>query len=63
MIEKPSVSRIKTKENVLSIQEINKLVDSLYKINIRCLKGRASVEVKLSKIETHINGIGKELSI
>lgn len=35
MIEKPSVSRIKTKENVLSIQEINRLVDSLYKINIR----------------------------
>jgi len=35
----------------------------LYKINIRCLKGRASAEVKLSKIETHINGIGKELSI
>lgn len=35
MIEKPSVSRIKTKDDVLSIQEINKLIDSLHRINIR----------------------------
>ena len=35
MIEKPSVSRIKTKDDVLSIQEINQLIDSLHRINIR----------------------------
>ncbi|MGL4797233.1 MAG: tyrosine-type recombinase/integrase [Paraclostridium sp.] len=35
MVEKPSVSRIKTKEDVLSIQEINQLIDSLHRINIR----------------------------
>lgn len=35
MIEKPSVSRVKTKDDVLSIQEINKLIDSLHRINAR----------------------------
>lgn len=34
-VEKPEVSRIKTKDDVLSIQEINKLIDILYKLNIR----------------------------
>ncbi|MGL5753127.1 MAG: tyrosine-type recombinase/integrase [Paraclostridium sp.] len=34
-VQKPSVSRIKTKDDVLSIQEINKLIDSLSRINIR----------------------------
>ncbi|HSQ87926.1 tyrosine-type recombinase/integrase [Romboutsia sp.] len=34
-VEKPEVTRIKTKDDVLSIQEINKLIDILYKLNIR----------------------------
>lgn len=34
-VEKPEVTRIKTKDDVLSIQEINKLIDTLYKLNIR----------------------------
>ena len=34
-VEKPTVSRIKSKDDVLSIQEINKLIDTLYKLNIR----------------------------
>lgn len=34
-VEKPAVTRIKTKEDVLSIQEINKLIDTLPKLNIR----------------------------
>lgn len=34
-VEKPTVTRIKTKEDVLSIQEINKLVNILPKLNIR----------------------------
>lgn len=34
-VEKPTVSRIKSKDDVLSIPEINKLIDTLYKLNIR----------------------------
>lgn len=34
-VEKPEVTRIKTKDDVLSIQEINQLVDSIYKLTIR----------------------------
>ena len=34
-VEKPIVSRDKGKDDVLSIQEINKLIDSLYKLNAR----------------------------
>jgi site-specific recombinase XerD len=34
-VEKPEVSRIKNKDDVLSIQEINKLIEILYKLNIR----------------------------
>lgn len=34
-VEKPAVTRIKTKDDVLSIQEINKLIDVLHKLNIR----------------------------
>lgn len=34
-VEKPEVSRMKNKDDVLSIQEINKLVEILYKLNIR----------------------------
>ena len=34
-VKKPEVSRIKTKEDVLSIQEINQLVEILPKLNIR----------------------------
>lgn len=34
-VKKPEVSRIKTKDDVLSIQEINQLVDILPKLNIR----------------------------
>ncbi len=34
-VEKPYVTRIKTKDDVLSIQEINKLIDTLYRLNIR----------------------------
>lgn len=34
-VEKPEVTRIKTKDDVLSIQEINQLIESLYKLNIR----------------------------
>lgn len=34
-VKKPEVSRIKTKDDVLSIQEINKLVEILPKLNIR----------------------------
>ncbi|CEJ72817.1 tyrosine recombinase [[Clostridium] sordellii] len=34
-VEKPQVSRIKTKDDVLSIQEINKLIDSLPRLNMR----------------------------
>ncbi|RDY25440.1 recombinase [Romboutsia weinsteinii] len=34
-VEKPVVTRIKTKDNVLSIQEINQLIDSLPRLNIR----------------------------
>lgn len=35
LVKKPQVSRIKTKDDVLSIQEINKLIDSLIRLNIR----------------------------
>lgn len=34
-VEKPIVSRDKGKDDVLSIQEINQLIDSLYKLNAR----------------------------
>ena len=34
-VKKPEVSRIKTKDDVLSVQEINKLVEILPKLNIR----------------------------
>ncbi|QJA09013.1 tyrosine-type recombinase/integrase [Romboutsia sp. CE17] len=34
-VKKPEVSRIKTKEDVLSVQEINQLVEILPKLNIR----------------------------
>lgn len=34
-VEKPEVTRIKTKDDVLSIQEINKLIDSMHRLNIR----------------------------
>lgn len=34
-VEKPEVSRMKNKDDVLSIQEINKLIEILYKLNIR----------------------------
>ena len=34
-VKKPKVSRIKTKDDVLSVQEINKLVEILPKLNIR----------------------------
>ena len=34
-VEKPEVTRIKTKDDVLSIQEINKLIETLYKLNTR----------------------------
>jgi site-specific recombinase XerD len=34
-VEKPEVSRVKNKDDVLSIQEINKLIEILYKLNIR----------------------------
>lgn len=34
-VEKPKVTRQKGKDDVLSIQEINQLVDSLYKLNAR----------------------------
>lgn len=34
-VEKPEVTRIKTKDDVLSIQEINKLIDVLHKLNMR----------------------------
>ncbi|MDX5712369.1 tyrosine-type recombinase/integrase, partial [Clostridioides difficile] len=34
-VEKPTVTRIKTKDDVLSIQEINKLIGILPKLNIR----------------------------
>ncbi|MGL4914632.1 MAG: tyrosine-type recombinase/integrase [Romboutsia sp.] len=34
-VEKPEVTRIKNKDDVLSIQEINQLIESLYKLNIR----------------------------
>lgn len=34
-VEKPIVSRDKGKDDVLNIQEINKLIDSLYKLNAR----------------------------
>ncbi|MEG0180510.1 MAG: tyrosine-type recombinase/integrase [Peptostreptococcaceae bacterium] len=35
LVKKPQVSRIKTKDDVLSIQEINKLIDSLPRLNMR----------------------------
>lgn len=34
-VEKPYVTRIKNKDDVLSIPEINKLIDSLHQLNIR----------------------------
>lgn len=34
-VEKPVVTRMKNKDDVLSIQEINQLLDILYKLNIR----------------------------
>ncbi|MGL6105943.1 tyrosine-type recombinase/integrase [Romboutsia sp.] len=34
-VEKPVVTRIKTKDDVLSISEINKLIEGLHKLNIR----------------------------
>ena len=34
-VKKPEVSRIKTKDDVLSVQEINKLIEILPKLNIR----------------------------
>ena len=34
-VQKPMVTREKGKDDVLSIQEINKLIDSLYKLNAR----------------------------
>ncbi|MGL5316445.1 MAG: tyrosine-type recombinase/integrase [Peptostreptococcaceae bacterium] len=34
-VEKPTVTRIKTKDDVLSIEEINKLIDILHKLVIR----------------------------
>lgn len=34
-VQKPEVSRIKTKDDVMSIQEINKLIEILPKLNIR----------------------------
>ena len=34
-VEKPVVTRMKNKDDVLSIDEINKLINSLYKLNIR----------------------------
>ena len=34
-VEKPAVTRIKTKDDVLSIQEINKLIDAIPRLNIR----------------------------
>lgn len=34
-VEKPAVTRIKTKDDVLSIQEINKLIDTLPRLTIR----------------------------
>ena len=35
LVKKPQVSRIKTKDDVLSIQEINKLIDALPRLNMR----------------------------
>jgi site-specific recombinase XerD len=35
LVKKPQVSRIKTKDDVLSIQEINRLIDSLPRLNMR----------------------------
>lgn len=34
-VEKPVVTRMKNKDDVLSIQEINQLLDTLHKLNIR----------------------------
>ena len=34
-VEKPAVTRMKNKDDVLSISEINKLMDTLYKLNTR----------------------------
>lgn len=35
LVKKPKVSRIKTKDDVLSIQEINKIIDTLPRLNMR----------------------------